>query len=137
MNMQTTNTVLMIRPVHFMYNAETAVNNKFQVAINDEAAHAKALDEFDAFVEKLRSNGIDVTVINEHIRRILFFLTIEFLFMRTEQLFYTRCMQLAGGQKESNMYWMPLKKNSKYQIRLISRIMKQKILFWKVPAVWF
>jgi hypothetical protein len=63
--MQNTSNVLMIRPVHFMYNAETAVNNKFQVAINDEAAHAKALDEFDAFVEKLRSNGIDVTVIND------------------------------------------------------------------------
>jgi hypothetical protein len=63
--MQNTNTVLMIRPVAFAYNAETAVNNKFQIAGNMEAAQAKALDEFDAFVDKLRSNDIDVTVIND------------------------------------------------------------------------
>ncbi len=63
--MQNTSTVLMIRPVHFAYNAETAVNNKFQVAGNEEAAQAKALGEFDAFVEKLRSHDIDVTVVND------------------------------------------------------------------------
>jgi hypothetical protein len=63
--MQNTSTVLMIRPVHFAYNAETAVNNKFQVAGNEEAAQAKALEEFDVFVEKLRSNDIDVTVVND------------------------------------------------------------------------
>lgn len=63
--MQNTSTVLMIRPVHFAYNTETAVNNKFQVAGNEEAAQAKALEEFDAFVEKLRSNDIDVTVVND------------------------------------------------------------------------
>jgi len=63
--MQNTNTVLMIRPVHFGYNPETAVNNKFQVAGNDESAQAKALEEFDVFVEKLRNNNIDVTVVND------------------------------------------------------------------------
>ncbi len=63
--MQNTSTVLMIRPVHFAYNAETAVNNKFQVAGNEEAAQTKALEEFDVFVEKLRSNDIDVTVVND------------------------------------------------------------------------
>jgi hypothetical protein len=55
----------MIRPVHFGYNPETAVNNKFQVAGNDESAQAKALEEFDVFVEKLRNNNIDVTVVND------------------------------------------------------------------------
>lgn len=55
----------MIRPAAFAYNAQTAVNNKFQVAGNAEAAQAKALEEFDAFVEKLRESGIDVTVIND------------------------------------------------------------------------
>jgi len=63
--MQNTNTVLMIRPVHFTYNRETAVNNKFQVAGNAEAAQAKALEEFDAFTEKLRHNNIDVTVVED------------------------------------------------------------------------
>lgn len=64
-NMQNTDTVLMIRPVAFAYNAETAVNNKFQLAANEEAAQAKALNEFDAFVDKLRANDIDVIVVND------------------------------------------------------------------------
>src|SRR5436190_81754 len=63
--MQTTSTILMIRPVHFTYNSETAINNKFQIAGNAEAAQAKALEEFDAFTDKLRNNNIDVTVIED------------------------------------------------------------------------
>ena len=63
--MQNTNRILMIRPVAFAYNAETAVNNKFQIAGNAEAAQVKALEEFDAFVDKLRNNDIDVTVVND------------------------------------------------------------------------
>ena len=63
--MQNTSNVLMIRPVYFTYNVQTAVNNKFQVAGNTEAAQAKALEEFDAFVKKLRENEIDVTVIDD------------------------------------------------------------------------
>lgn len=55
----------MIRPVHFTYNAETAVNNSFQVAGKAVDAQEKALNEFDAFVEKLRSNDIDVTVVDD------------------------------------------------------------------------
>jgi len=41
------------------------VNNKFQVAGNAEAAQAKALEEFDAFVDKLRNNDIDVAVVDD------------------------------------------------------------------------
>lgn len=63
--MQNTNTILMIRPVAFAYNAETAVNNKFQAAGNAEAAQVKALEEFDAFVDKLRENDIEVIVVND------------------------------------------------------------------------
>ncbi|MBV9962066.1 MAG: amidinotransferase [Parafilimonas sp.] len=63
--MQNTSNVLMIRPVAFTYNAETAVNNSFQVAGNAEAAQEKALKEFDALVKKLRDNYIDVTVIDD------------------------------------------------------------------------
>lgn len=55
----------MIRPVNFGYNAETAVNNAFQVAGNDAGAQAKALKEFDQFVSLLRENGVDVTVIQD------------------------------------------------------------------------
>jgi hypothetical protein len=63
--MQTTSHILMIRPVNFGFNAETAVNNAFQVAGQDAAAQDKAAKEFDAFVEVLQQNGIDVTVVND------------------------------------------------------------------------
>lgn len=63
--MQTTNHILMIRPARFGYNAQTAVNNAFQVKGAQEKAQEKALKEFDAFVEKLRNNGIDIMIIND------------------------------------------------------------------------
>jgi hypothetical protein len=63
--MQNTSHILMIRPVKFAYNAETAVNNSFQVASNDSSVQQKALMEFDAFVAKLIANGIDVTVVQD------------------------------------------------------------------------
>src|SRR5580765_4040219 len=63
--MQNTSNILMIRPVHFTYNAETAVNNLFQVAGSAEKAQEKALQEFDAFTEKLRASHINVSVIND------------------------------------------------------------------------
>lgn len=55
----------MIRPVNFSFNAQTAVNNAFQVAGADTGAQEKAESEFDNFVTLLRSNEIDVTVIND------------------------------------------------------------------------
>lgn len=63
--MQTTSHLLMIRPVNFGFNAETAVNNAFQTAGNDAGAQQKALQEFDAFVQVLQQNGVDVTVVED------------------------------------------------------------------------
>lgn len=64
--MQTTHHLLMIRPVRFGYNAETAVNNAFQVAGADQQqVMQQAVAEFDAFVDKLRQAGVDVTVVND------------------------------------------------------------------------
>ncbi|HEX4851987.1 MAG TPA: arginine deiminase-related protein [Puia sp.] len=63
--MQATSHILMIRPVHFGFNAETASNNAFQVPGQDENAQEKALSEFDSFVKVLRDNGVDVTVMND------------------------------------------------------------------------
>ncbi|TAD89881.1 MAG: amidinotransferase [Bacteroidetes bacterium] len=57
--------LLMIRPVRFGYNAETAVNNAFQVHTSSGNAQEMALQEFDAFVVKLRQFGVDVTVVND------------------------------------------------------------------------
>ena len=61
---QTTNTILMIRPVHFRMNEQTAINNYFQedLDIKNADINAKAQEEFDAYVEKLRAVGINVIV---------------------------------------------------------------------------
>jgi hypothetical protein len=55
----------MIRPVNFGYNAQTAVNNAFQVNAQADNVQQKALVEFDAFVDILRQNEIDVTVVDD------------------------------------------------------------------------
>ncbi len=55
----------MIRPVLFGYNAQTAVNNEFQVAGHDGQAQQKAQEEFDGFVQVLHNSGVDVTVVND------------------------------------------------------------------------
>ncbi len=64
---QTTNTILMIRPVSFRMNEQTAVNNYFQEDLDLKTAeiNTKAQEEFDAFVEKLRAVGINVIVEND------------------------------------------------------------------------
>lgn len=61
---QTTDTILMIRPVNFRMNEQTAVNNYFQEALDIKNAeiNAQAQAEFDAFVEKLSAAGITVIV---------------------------------------------------------------------------
>ncbi len=64
-DMQTTSKVLMIRPLHFVFNAETAVNNSFQVKGDQENLTEKAVQEFDAFVSVLLDQGIDVTVVED------------------------------------------------------------------------
>ena len=43
--MSVTPHILMIRPVNFGYNAETAVNNAFQIAGQDTQAQQKALQK--------------------------------------------------------------------------------------------
>ena len=65
---QLTNTILMIRPVAFRMNEETAVNNYYQHEISGlsaKAVQSKALGEFDAFVSKLRDVGVNVVVIED------------------------------------------------------------------------
>jgi hypothetical protein len=64
--MQSTSQILMIRPVAFGLNIQTADSNAFQIkSASQEQVQEKALLEFDAFVEKLTANGIDVTVIED------------------------------------------------------------------------
>ncbi|WP_231424054.1 citrulline utilization hydrolase CtlX [Pedobacter sp. Leaf250] len=64
-SMQTTHHLLMIRPVDFKFNEQTAGNNKFQVASEESDVQSQALKEFDGFVDLLRKNGVDVKVVDD------------------------------------------------------------------------
>ncbi|MFD0749412.1 citrulline utilization hydrolase CtlX [Mucilaginibacter calamicampi] len=58
--------ILMIRPVNFGFNEQTAESNAFQNLDSDQQqVQGKALAEFEAFVQVLRVNGVDVTVIED------------------------------------------------------------------------
>ena len=64
-SLQTTDTVLMVSPVAFDYNEETAVNNAFQEE-GDESNTAKlARKESDAYVQLLKDNGINVITVKD------------------------------------------------------------------------
>jgi hypothetical protein len=64
---QSTNTILMIRPVAFRKNEQTVINNHFQkdneVKVID--LNTKAQKEFDNLVQKLKEVGVTVIVVND------------------------------------------------------------------------
>ncbi|WP_370407635.1 citrulline utilization hydrolase CtlX [Tenacibaculum dicentrarchi] len=65
---QTTNTILMVRPASFRMNEQTAVNNYYQQELANmlpATINAKAQQEFDAFVVKLKAVGVDVIVVED------------------------------------------------------------------------
>lgn len=64
---QITDTILMVRPVGFRMNEQTAVNNYFQegLQLENEKINLKAQEEFDAFVDKLRAVGVNVIVVDD------------------------------------------------------------------------
>ena len=65
---QTTNSILMVRPVAFRMNEQTAVNNYYQKVIENllpATVNAKAQEEFDVFVSKLRKVGVHVIVVDD------------------------------------------------------------------------
>lgn len=65
-NQQTTSTILMIRPVNFVFNEQTAGSNAFQNRnAEQQRVQDKALQEFDRFVDVLRENGVEVIVIDD------------------------------------------------------------------------
>ena len=63
--MQTANTVLMVEPIAFGYNSQTAENNYFQVEQKEADIQEKALAEFNNFAEKLREKGIQVITVQD------------------------------------------------------------------------
>lgn len=67
---QITDTILMVRPVQFRMNEETAVNNyyqdqQFHKEIKDADANKRAQGEFDAFAKALQDNNINVIIVND------------------------------------------------------------------------
>src|SRR5690554_8120080 len=60
----------MIRPVGFRMNEQTVVNNFFQedLDIKNAEINAKAQQEFDDFVDKLRAVGGNIIVINDDLK---------------------------------------------------------------------
>lgn len=64
---QITNTILMIRPVNFRMNEQTAVNNYFMEDLDEKnnQINKKARGEFDAFVSTLQSAGVNVIVVED------------------------------------------------------------------------
>lgn len=66
--MQTSDTILMVRPACFQFNVQTAESNAFQKhlsGVSAEEIQAKAQAEFDAFVAKLSEKGVNVIVIQD------------------------------------------------------------------------
>lgn len=63
--MQSTSKILMIRPIKFGFNEQTSTNNAFQVKGFEQDAAIKAGAEFDAFVEMLRAQDVEVVVIED------------------------------------------------------------------------
>ena len=64
---QTTNTILMIRPINFRMNEQTAVNNYFQgdIALKNKEINERAQQEFDDYVDKLKAVGVQVLVVSD------------------------------------------------------------------------
>jgi len=63
---QLTDTILMVRPVDFQFNTETAADNEFQhkVELSPAQIAQNAMVEFDGAVQQLRKAGVNVLVLN-------------------------------------------------------------------------
>jgi hypothetical protein len=65
---QIINNIMMIKPVSFRYNEQTAVNNYYQKVLDNLTSNQiqeKALAEFNEFVTKLKNAGVNVIVIED------------------------------------------------------------------------
>lgn len=64
---QSTSHILMVRPVNFGFNDETAESNAFQQQDKSDknSVQKKALSEFNNFVTALKANGVDAIVVDD------------------------------------------------------------------------
>ncbi|PRD48800.1 citrulline utilization hydrolase CtlX [Sphingobacterium haloxyli] len=63
--MQTTDTLLLVRPYQFRKNEETAINNYFQEDLTSSSSAQHAQKEFDNFVSTLNLHKINTLVIQD------------------------------------------------------------------------
>ncbi|MBQ0080571.1 MAG: hypothetical protein KBS95_03360 [Alistipes sp.] len=63
--MNSTSTVLMVEPVNFKYNNQTAVTNSFMKHESDSIAQIEALKQFNDYVFELRKHGIKVIIVKD------------------------------------------------------------------------
>lgn len=66
--MQTASTVLMVEPIAFGYNSQTAENNYFQIEQKETDIQEKALQEFNNFADKLRRKGVNVLIVKDTLK---------------------------------------------------------------------
>lgn len=62
---QISNIILMVRPVDFAFNEQTAVDNEFQNVITDRNVGAEAVAEFEGAVALLRAEGVQVLIVEK------------------------------------------------------------------------
>ena len=62
---QSANTLLLVRPTNFGFNAQTAENNSFQTKIESRKLQELALNEFNNLVIVLRSAKVNVIVVDD------------------------------------------------------------------------
>ena len=68
MSQQSTSTLLMVKPHGFDYNKQTAEDNHFQkggTGLSSAEITRTALNEFEAFVKEINTNGIEVIVYDD------------------------------------------------------------------------
>ncbi|MCE3259812.1 MAG: amidinotransferase [Bacteroidetes bacterium] len=63
--MQSTDTILLIKPSGFVFNTQTASSNSFQNEIRSEGIAQKAIEEFENFRATLDSKGIRVIAVDD------------------------------------------------------------------------
>jgi hypothetical protein len=144
MRSQTTSNILMIRPVRFGFNEQTAESNAFQDKAfgqqTQETAQTQALQEFDEMVARLRKHGVNVIVVDDtpepHTPDSIF-RTTGFLSIITVQSSNIRCRLptvVWRDAKISLVYWKKIFISIE---ELTFRILKKKASFWRVLALWY
>ncbi|MDR1984419.1 MAG: amidinotransferase [Prevotellaceae bacterium] len=62
---QSANTLLLVRPTNFGFNAQTATNNSFQTKTENADLQKQALKEFDKLVETLDAAKINLIIVED------------------------------------------------------------------------